>query len=271
VRRPGWNPIRRNRKLGTSSSGHGLDNRLVIPESRRDSRLFWEKLRDAVRLDINGFAFLVEPCLPGFVHAVTVDDAVRLLALLPPDDLTTLRAVVFRQPTRKQTILRPVWGRLAYFAEIGSMQGPAVILEAHPVDDRYEHTRSLSPDEAEELERLRADGHVVTGGPRFRIQTSLASTRSTQLFRTLPHEIGHLVHYEREVRLRANGDALAEVALRDQFFTRPAREKEDFAHRYARKVVAALSASHRLPFPRLDDPKRMRRQSLDPAWFGVGS
>jgi hypothetical protein len=269
VRRPGWNPTRRNRKLGTASSGHGLDNRLVIPERGRDPRLFWEKLRDAVRLDINGFAFLVEPCLPGFVHAVTVDDAVRLLALLPEDDLATLRAVVFRQPTRKQRILSAVWGRLAYFAEIGSMRGPAVILEAHPLDDHYEHTRSLSPDEAEELDRLRADGHVVSAGPRFRIQTSLASTRSTQLFRTLPHEIGHLVHYEREVHLRAGKDVLAERALREQFFTRPSRESEDFAHRYAREVVAALSAAHRLPFPRLEDPRSMRRQGLDPAWFGV--
>jgi hypothetical protein len=230
----------------------------VIPESRRDRRVFWERLRDAVRLDINGFAFLVEPCRPGFVHAVTVDDAVHLLALLPPDDLATLRAIVFRQPTRKQRILSAVWGRLAYSAEIGAMHGPAVILEAHPLDHCYQHTRSLSPDEAEELDRLRADGHLVSQGPRFRIQTSLTSTRATQLFRTLPHEIGHLVHYNREVRLRARGD----------FFTRPAREREDFAHRYAREVVAALSAAHRLPFPRLEDPRRMRRQGLDPAWFG---
>jgi hypothetical protein len=269
MQRPGWNPTRRNRNLGTERAGHGLDNRLVIPAAWRDRRVFWEKLRDPIRVDINAFTFLVEPCLPGFVHAVTVDDVVRFLALLPPHDVATLRAVVLRQPTRKQRILSAVWGRLAYFAELGCTRGPAVILEAHPKDHCFERSRSLSPDEAEELDRLRADGHVVRAGRCWQVQTSLASTRSTQLFRTLPHEVGHLVHYEREVGLRAGGDARAEGTLRDQFFTRPKREREDFAHRYAREVAAALSAEHRLPFPRLVDGRRMRRQGLDPAWFAV--
>src|SRR5262249_22912475 len=117
--RSGWNPVRRNRNIGTAESGHGLADRLVIPERWRDTRRFWEKLRNPVSLEVNGFAFLVEPCLPGFAYAVTVDDIVKLLGFLPRDDVAGLQVIVLRQPTRKQRLLSRVWGRLIYFAEFG--------------------------------------------------------------------------------------------------------------------------------------------------------
>lgn len=269
MKRSGWNPVRRNRNIGTAKSGHGLANRLVIPDSWRDSRKFWEKLRDPVRVEINGFTILVEPCLPGFVHAVTVDDIVRMLGLLPPDDIAELRTIVLRQPTKKQRVLSAVWGRLIYFAEFGRAPGPAIIIEAHPPDECFERPRSLSPDEAEEIERLRGDGHAVSGERRWRIQTSMASTRSTQLFRTLPHEVGHLVHHEREVTWPAGDDLDASIELGERYFCKPEREREDFAHRYARETVERLSAAGRVPFPRLVDEANMRRWGLDPKWFGL--
>ena len=101
VVRAGWNPTRRNRNIGTAKSGHGLANRMVIAEARKDPRRFWEKLRDPVGVETNGFTILVEPCVPGFVYAVTVDDVVRMLGLLPAEDFGGLRTVVLRQPTRK--------------------------------------------------------------------------------------------------------------------------------------------------------------------------
>lgn len=269
MKRAGWNPTRRNRNLGTSKSGHGLANRLVIPASWRDYRVFWSKLREPVCVETDGFTILVEPCRPGFVHAVTIDDVVRLLGLLPSDDIAAIRAVVLRQPTKKQRVIEPVWGRLAYFAEFGRHQGPAIILEAAPPEQCIERLRSLSPDEAEEIERLRDDGHSISGERRWKIQTSLASTRSTQLFRTLPHEVGHYVQYDREVVQPAGDDVDAMIALQEHYFTKPVREKEDFAHRYAREIVERLSAEGRVRFPRIVDEATMKRWSLDPAWFGI--
>lgn len=269
MRRAGWNPTRRNRNIGTAKSGHGLDNSLVIPSPRYESWVFWQNLRDPVTVEIDGLTILVEPCLPGFVHAVTVEDVVRMLALLPPGDVAPLRIVVLRQPTKKQRILSAVWGRLAYYAEFGPVSGPAIILDAQRPNGCIERPRSLSPDDAEEIDRLVADGHVVTRDKRWRIQTSPASTRATQIFRTLPHEVGHQVHYDREVTIPARDDCDAEIALRDQYFSKPEREKEDFAHRYAREIVARLSAEHRVPFPRIEDEASMRRLGLDPKWFGL--
>jgi hypothetical protein len=269
MKRSGWNPARRNRNIGTVRSGHGLANRLVIPASWRNWRAYWSKLHDPVSIEVDGLTILVEPCRPGFVHAVTVDDIVRMLGLLPPDDVAAIRTVVLRQPTKKQRLLEPVWGRLIYFADFGRSPGPAIILEAAPRDCCIERTLSLLPDESEEIERLRADGHVVTGERQWKIQTSLASTRATQLFRTLPHEVGHHVDHDRAVRQRAGDDIDAEMALREQYFTRPVREREDFAHRYAREIVERLPAKGSVPFPRLVDEASMRRWSLDPAWFGI--
>jgi hypothetical protein len=137
------------------------------------------------------------------------------------------------------------------------------------VDDAVRVLGLFPPDDVEELERLRGDGHSVSGGRRWKIQSSLGSIRSTQLFRTLPHEVGHHVQYDREVRLAAGGDPGAYEALEDRYFTKPQREKEDFAHRHAREFVERLSAERRVPFPRIADEARMRQWGLDPTWFGV--
>lgn len=48
--RPGWNPVRRNRNVGTKAHGHGQDNRMEIPERAEDERLFFERLQRPVTL-----------------------------------------------------------------------------------------------------------------------------------------------------------------------------------------------------------------------------
>jgi hypothetical protein len=269
MNRAGRNPTRRNRNIGTAKSGHGQDNRLVIPDPRADIRPFWEKLRDPVRVEVDGFTLVVEPPQPGFIYAVTVEDVVHMLGMLPPDDVALVRAFVLRQPTRKQRLLAAVWGRLVYRADFGGASGPAVILEAQRPRFDWQWPRSLGPEDAEELARLRADGHWVIGDRSWRIRSDRSAIRATQLYRTLPHEIGHLVHYEREVRLRAGGDLETESALRDLYFTKPSHEKEAFAHRYAREAVERLRAEHRLRFARLADETRLSRWRLDPGWFGL--
>jgi len=62
--RSGRNPTRRNRNIGTPKSGHGTNNRLVIPARWSDDRVFYEKLGKHQKLsrDIHGHAitFIVE-------------------------------------------------------------------------------------------------------------------------------------------------------------------------------------------------------------------
>jgi hypothetical protein len=270
MKRAAWNPTRRNRNIGTAKSGRGLANRLVIPASWKDPRVFWGKLRDPLHIEANGFTLLIEPCLPGFVHSVTVDDALRVLGLFPSDDVARIRTLVLRQPTRKQRILSSVWGRLAYFVTFPGGEGPAVILEAQQPASTFKWPRSLQPDDADEIERLQQDGHEVTPDRRFwTVRTRLESIRATQLFRTLPHEVGHYVYYDREVRQKAADDPSELLRLQDAYFKKPHREREDFAHRYARAFVEKWTRERRLPFERLVDKARVKRQGLELAWFGL--
>ena len=271
MKRAGRDATRRNRNIGTAKAGHGKDNRLWIPGANR-SRAYWSQLEGAVRFQRNGFTFLVEPCQPGFVYSVTVDDLERVLGLLPTEDVARIRVIALRQPTRKQRTFASVWGRFAYFADFGDAQGPAIILESQPVDDVFEYPSSLRPDAAEELEQLRRDGHAVTkdkGGRVWRVETSRDSSRRTVLYRTFAHEVGHGVHFVREVREAAGGDCEEEARLRDLFFARPQREREDFANRYAREFYDRMREAKRMPFDRLVDVARIKRCGLQPEWFGV--
>src|SRR5262244_2185721 len=112
------NPARRNRNIGTSASGHGRDNRLVIP-SRFDGPIwYWRdigKYRTAKR-HVCGreVSFVVETTNRGCVHACTVEDISFLLSHVPSQDWEGLTLFVLRQPKRKEAVLSGVWGRLAY-------------------------------------------------------------------------------------------------------------------------------------------------------------
>lgn len=267
--RPGWNPTRRNRNIGTAKQGHGQDNRLVIPQGWPDDRVFWEVLRDpvAVSRTVGGssLTFLVEPPRADSFHACTIDDICSVLSFVLPEHLNGIDLIVLRQPTRKQELLRPVWGRLAYYAAAGRYSGTAIYLEAQsgrPV----KWSTSLTPDDQAELERLRADGHIITKEKRgYRIDNTLQSIRATQLHRTLLHELGHYVDWLESV-VKPNRK-LEDVAARDRivqaYKAKPHRMKEDFAHRYAGEAVKRVP---RLAAPHVD-VNGMKAEGLDPAWF----
>ncbi len=279
MRRSGWNPARRNRNIGTAKSGHGRDNRMVIPASWADGRMFYSRLENPIPVEIQigrqSITVLVEPCRLGFVHAVTVEDVAHLLHYLPSADIVPVKLVLLRQPKRKEKLLSSVWGRLAFLVEVGPWRGPAVILEAQPLDeaDRWPGSRwprSLGPDDMRELDRLRADGHQVRLGRRsYEITSDLAAIRSTQLYRTLPHEIGHYVDWVREVDRPAGDDLDEWFRLDELYYSRPAREREDFAHRYADDFRARAEDAGYLPFRRFFDLEWAVAQGLDPEWFGV--
>jgi hypothetical protein len=266
VRRPGWDPTRRNRNLGTAKSGHGQDNRLVIPSPRDDPRPFWSRLgpHATVARTVRGcpVSFLVERVRASCVHACTVDDLCHMLELCP-SDWYWVRLFILRQPKRKEQTLRSAWGRLAYGIEIGPHRGPAVILEAVDLSRQRRWPKSLAPHDVEELERLRADGHrITTTRHEHRIDTDVAAARATQLYRTLPHEIGHWVDYKDKVIMASCGGEASEDELDERYWRRPAAEREAFAHCYADELGARLRLTGRIPFERIFDPVSLHRDGL---------
>ena len=105
--------------------------------------------------------FLVEPPTRGCCYACTVEDVARLLSGVPLDDWAGISAIVFRQPTRKQDLLRPVWGRLVFDAQVPGITGSAIHLDAQDPRQEIRWSPSLAPDEQKELSALAADGHRV--------------------------------------------------------------------------------------------------------------
>ena len=251
------NPTRRNRNIGTAKQGHGQDNALVIPD-RSDGPHWLDRIgnyqveeREIANRTVR---FVVEENALNCVHACTAADVVRVLESLPQSDWAGLNTFVFRQPTRKQLILAPVWGRLLYYAEISSArgrpiaEGPTIFLDAIEPDNTMTWSTSLDPDDTQELQRLEDDGHKVRReGRRYHITVSASSARATQLYRTLLHEIGHWFDWLTKVEEPASrGQDCAE--LERKYFARPKPEREAFAHRYADTQRALLTANGCIPF-----------------------
>jgi hypothetical protein len=267
-------PRRRNRNIGTSKAGHGADNRLTIPDRWSDLSIYWERLTSfvAVEKSANGLpiTFLVEPPRTGYFHYCTVRDVLRVLELLPQQHVKHIKLVVFRQPTVKQTVLASVWGRLAYWSEIGRYKGPGVYLEAQPRDEILKRGKSLTPDARAELERLEKVGFRVERHSRgYHLHPTPGAVRASQLYRTIPHEIGHYVDYLECRRTFEWGDD--EERFWDLYDAKPDRQKEVYAHRYADDFWRDMTASGRLPFEPLYDPEVLRADHLVPEWFAAST
>jgi hypothetical protein len=267
MRRSGWDARRRNKNIGTAKAGRGQDNQMSIPEKWIGVQWiqFHENLNNPVALQrsIKGheITFLVEPVLPGFVHACTPADIVQVLELLPQKHIEGIDLIVLRQPKRKERILQPVWGRLRYWTEIQQYSGVAIHLEAQRIDGIGYWEKSLSPDEVQELERLIADGHQVTSeSRRYVMRMNADSIRTTQLYTTLPHEVGHYVDYLLNTDEEGNSDL---------FWSKPSKDKEDFAHRYAREFVEREKKTGNIPFQqKLDEAALLLlAEGLSVSWF----
>lgn len=275
----GRNPVRRNRNVGTRKHGHGQNNRFVVPSTRHDARMPLERLgpHSLVERQVGTLLMpiIVERTHPDFVHACTVDDVARVLSCVPSEDLAGICCVVLRQPTRKQYTLDRVWGRLQYAVELGKLSGPAIYLEAvHRTAREQRRRKSLDPHEALRLERLRSEGHgIITTQREYRVVTTPEAARNTQLYFTLLHEVGHWVHRTTEVEAPAKEEAGtgADHWLErwERYFSKPSREREEFADRYADNVSSRLRALGAIPFDRVIDEAQLRRDRLhleDFAW-----
>lgn len=258
----GYNAVRRNRNIGTAKQGRGRTNTMTIPSVCHCERIWWENLGPHLVLEqsvrSHKIAFVIEQTREGCVHACTVDDICHVLSLVAASDLESLDTVVMRQSTRKQWLVNPAWGRLAYSADLGqpgkkaSRSGPAVFLEATNPTAEWKWSRKLCPEDSLELDRLRSDGHRVEDtGKHFIFYSTLEAIRATQLYRTLPHEIGHWVDWLEKVVRPAKDDSTLYDVLSDRYFARPDQERESFAHHYADALRKRLTEEGRIPFQRM--------------------
>lgn len=275
MNRPGWNPIRRNRNLGTPKAGHSSDNFLTIPTTWVRDVIYdpysegpWARV---VTLDSAGgpLQLVVERPRSGYTHPCTPEDIEEVLQRIPPADIAELRAIVLRQPTKKESILRPVWGSICFNDSVRGREGPAIYLDAQqsPLEIRW--GRKLLPGDEQELDRLRAAGFSVESSRRsFTITGTHDAVRRTVLFHTLPHEIGHLVDYQRFLATQVPAGEETERERFRRWFSRrrPLKEKEEFADRYATELYRRWFAHGGL------DPsstvESIRARGLDPNWFG---
>ncbi len=254
--KPGWNPVRRSRTIGTERQGRGADNRMVIPESWHAVKPYWESLGSYVKTTraVGGkpIIFFVEHTQPGWFHPCTLDDICMVLKHIPSADLKTFDLIILRQPKRKQRILCPVWGRAIFYAEVDKVAGPAIILEAQNLAP-IKWTCSLTPERVRELDRLRNDGHSVEVTKRsVLIVPTVSSLRNTLLYRTLLHELGHHVDYRSR---HERWDELTKLV------------KEDFAHRYASDKFSSLANAGIIPFEPVFDGDRAVRAGIERHWF----
>jgi len=228
-----YNPIRRNKNIGTSKQGYKINNnnKLSIP-IRYDLKMFFEKIDKCITVNrtINGhdFLFIVEKTKKDYKHACSIDDIQNIIEHIPKEDYGILKLIVLRQPKKKEEIISPVWGRWVPF--FGKEREPAIILEAlNYKNNVLKWSKKLSPEGQKEIDRLITDGHkIINDGRNYLIHYDLNSVRNTQLFRTIPHEFGHHVHYFNFIDSKGSDD---------QWYSVPKFEKEKFAHSYAEKIT----------------------------------
>ena len=257
--RPGWNPVRRNRNIGTKAQGHGANNRMVIPESWHELKRYWENLSSYVLvrrlIGTKEQLFFVEPTKDGWFYPGTIDDLTVVLGACDRNALESFDFIVMRQPTRKERLLCPVWGRAAFVFDIGNHHGSAIVIEAQSLGS-YCWEKSLTPERSRELERIRSDGHPITIARRdIEISPTATSLRATILYRTLLHEIGHRLDYRRSTGEEWDGKTRA--------------QKEDFAHRYAHETRVALTANGRIPFDIIADDVSFESDGVKREWFVI--
>lgn len=248
-------PERRNRKIGTKAAGYKKSNKMEIPESWLDRdgsvRPYETRMRPhqviEYELPSGSLTFLYEWPRPHCTYGCSPQDVAHVLENIPASDIEGLKIVAFRQPSRKQANLRPVWGRLFYQADFESHVGPAVIIEAQDLSRPMRWPRKLSLDRQAEIDRLREGGHRVEEDRRgYTIHLAEHSVRQTILYRTLLHELGHWVDWLTKVKRVSDSDV-------DRYFARPVSERESYAHAYADRLAERLRHNGIIPFATLEE------------------
>lgn len=254
-------PERRNRKSGTKDFGWRAQNTMRVPEPHTDRYgEFRNNIETIEKADVreiliqdHEMTLIYEHPRHDAGYPCSPDDVIHLLAFVPEQDLEGLDIIAFRQPTRTQENLESAWGRLQYFADFRYASGSAIVLEAQDLNRTIKHSKKVSVEWTSEMERLRKDGHHFEQTQRdYIMQVSPETARNTVLYRTVLHELGHWVDYVQKVRDSDSEEKEEEYEewkeRYDLYWSRPSREHEDFAHRYAEEVGAKLREQGIIPF-----------------------
>ena len=259
-----WRPERRNRKIGTKSSGFSKSNDMRIPESWSDKdgncSLYYERLTkpqfERVAISGHQLTVLYETPQEGFSFGCSPADVVKLLASVSKLAPALPDIIAFRQPTRKQRQQNPVWGRFLYFAEFGEHCGTAIVLEAQELGTLLKWSKRMTLEDRAEFERLIRDGHTFVETKRHHVaELTEEAVRNTKLYRTLLHEVGHLADYHHKVLREETALDPDQDAAADLYFSRPTSEREAFAHRFAEELRQQLLDDDVIPFEPQPFPK----------------
>jgi len=215
--------------------------------------LYYERLEkpyvERVPIAHHEVTVLYEAPLEGFSYGCSPEDVVKLLAAASKYAPVLPSIIAFRQPTRKQRQQNPVWGRFIYFAEFGEHSGTAILLEAQEMGACLKWPKRMTLEDRAEFDRLTRDGHTFSETKRHLVsELTEDALRNTKLYRTVLHELGHLVDYHQKVLdERTALDPDKEAAI-DLYFSRPRSEREMFAHRFAEELKQMLIEDGALPF-----------------------
>ncbi|MCX2722433.1 hypothetical protein [Roseibium salinum] len=244
---------------------------MTIPEARRDrfgqfTTCYFERLKpdhiQTVEIGTQSIKLIYESPREGFTYGCTPPDVMKMLDSSVEHIPIFPDIIALRQPTRKQRSMEPVWGRCLYFAEFGICEGSAIILESQDMSGLQRYPKRMSLQDGAELERLRNDGHRVTETRRyFEAGFEPSAVRNTVLYRTLLHELGHWDQYCREVLDPTSRLAGSEEAAWELYCSKPASEKEVYAHKFAEALAQKLRASGTIPF----DPQPFVANSNGPS------
>lgn len=269
-----WKPTQRNRNIGTAKQGLSQNNKFSIPDRWSHYGVYWEHLENPVLwpFEVNGHSMkmLIEPVRPGYLHSVTPHDIRQLLSLIEKQHLEEIELIVLRQPKKKEEIMQPVWGRFIYYAYLEKFSGPSIYLEAVKSGQVIKWSKKQDPFYMKELDALGKDGHVIKAAKRnFEISTSPDAVRNTQLFRSLPHEIGHAMDYLNNSIIPSAEAGSEEESdyIYESFKAKPFKDKEEYANRYAREFYEKWQRQGFLPFDRVVNEKELLEIGVELSWF----
>ncbi|MCU7616792.1 hypothetical protein NZ698_06245 [Chryseobacterium sp. PBS4-4] len=107
-----YNPVRRNRNIGTENQGFGQNNRLQISTPYGTLKSFYERIekyqKEVRIINDHEFLFIEEETRENCHHTCTFDDLESIIKQIPKEDYGDLKFIILRQPKRKEEILSPV-------------------------------------------------------------------------------------------------------------------------------------------------------------------
>lgn len=211
-----YNAVKRNRNIGTKKSGFKKQSNYKIPDKFL-SESYSKADKSQVFVHNRPITFYIDKLKNGYDHACTIEEVISVLNQLPAEDVCGIKNIYFHQPSRKKEIFTPMWGSLRYYA--GPNFSPIIIINAQKIPFVYKSNLEVIPFWKDELEFLKKNCESYTLTKRKHILVfQKEHIKQIQLYRTVPHEIGHWVDFK--------------MGMEDLPFEEKERRANQYAYRY---------------------------------------